>query len=350
LLRSLPVCRVADERAEHGPPRKRRAATCGLQLSRWEVCCWQPGGVAVVESKPTVLTVKPVLPRTRYARAQADRGDSVPAIEGPEGAQHEDLDEDDGLEDALAEVMGDFRPDEEGSSEDLRDGCLGEYPEDHLLDDEGFDDMEADHEKTATQVVVEEVGHVVRPSLNSESSVIVPFDDSQEMLDAIAAQAKVLVEGLTDARRLAEESCAQPLRNQDISLVSKGDVVTLVYWTDVRCKEGRRLGINHNNTIKALVHAKIVVESFAGARVIVHRVPAIILMRKGRQAFPLPAWCLSLLEVEQCQQFAGPLDEPPAKCQRCAELKRRGMENTKHGLDMYCCQSCGGFWHRECAL
>ena len=138
-----------------------------------------------------------------------------------------------------------------------------------------------------------------------------------------------LVEGLTNARKLAEESRAQPLRNQDISLVSKGDVVTLVYWTDVRCKEGRRLGINHNNTIKALVHAKVVVESFADARVIVHRVPAIMLMRKAREACPLPAWCLSLLEVEQCQQFVGPLDEPPTKCQRCAELKRRGMECTK---------------------
>ena len=135
-----------------------------------------------------------------------------------------------------------------------------------------------------------------------------------------------------------------------MSLVVHDEQVSFIYCNDFELKRGRRIELNQNKTIKAIIWHQTPVLDLCAARLIVSHVPVVYLQRKSSEADPIPRWCLFLYKLEQAQLFSGPMsDKFSVDCVVCWQRNNLGKDFLSCPEPIYTCRSCCAFWHAACA-
>ena len=180
-----------------------------------------------------------------------------------------------------------------------------------------------------------------------EANITIQRQVYKEVLEACRASRQAL----HAASKLSQASPAnRPFEDKEISLVIDDGVVTFVYWEVAATRKGRRLGLNPNNTIKALFFGRSEIEDFSGADMIVSRPPVIYIHRGASMADRCPDWVLNLRQHEEFKLFSGPLaGKMPRDCVLCKHASGHGVSHMMDS-DMYGCAHCLAVWHYACGF
>ena len=158
------------------------------------------------------------------------------------------------------------------------------------------------------------------------------------------------IEGIRDAHAKAAAT-GHAIADKTISLIVSGPHVMWVRWTDAVTWECRQVTLRGvHNVIQAIVPINVPKKNVHGCRVVIHNVPAVMLMRKPTEgADRMPAWCMLLYVLEQARIYSGPLHVAPLDPQCAVCDARPGLGIASDGTDVYRCQACACLWHLRCA-
>jgi diadenosine tetraphosphatase ApaH/serine/threonine PP2A family protein phosphatase len=169
---------------------------------------------------------------------------------------------------------------------------------------------------------------------------------------------------IEEALELARLTIIEVAENGDMSLVIKSGGssssdgpaddphVAFVHWTDIDFRQGRRVTVMRDGTIKAIIAYRVPVESFSDAVVVINVCPGRMMHRRKKDgADTLPHWCLLRRDKYRHQSFSGPLAEynPLMECVQCTCCRLLHVETEPLVTDIYVCQACLSYWHNSCA-
>ena len=127
--------------------------------------------------------------------------------------------------------------------------------------------------------------------------------------------------------------------------------VLFVKWSDAAASIGRQCELDRDNSFKWTIPGVTPTVNYAGATMIMSRVPA----EMGRVRYlrtPIAPWILKVYEHSKAQFFSGPMviDDGEMMCELCACGIERGLRGCE-GWDVpsFKCAVCTSLWHMQCA-
>jgi hypothetical protein len=317
-----------------------------LFLQSVQVVEWLPGAKARLNlaSLEVKKIAKPKRRPTPGSSGPGSRGAGQPGpgqlpIQGPDDPDA-DTDFVD-LEDLLAQVI----------DEDLLGGDGGSDPDDGVDDDGdlGADDGAAEHDVAAG---VAEAEQFVKPPKLMAAIPELRSDIFNEVQALVLTQMGVVTHAIQEVQQA--NGTPTNIESGDLSLLvtRDGDAV-FVHWTNVQESLGRRVKVDRNGVVTALVAYRIPEEPFTDVTMIIKICPGYMMRRKRKKdgATILPSWCVLMRNKYRHCNFAGPLSEynPNEICVQCSVSNAHHVETEPAATDMYVCSSCLSCWHNACA-
>ena len=135
-------------------------------------------------------------------------------------------------------------------------------------------------------------------------------------------------------------------------MTSEGEVL-FVTWTHALRQRGRRIKIDEDGGVVAIISYRVPEESFASCEVKIPRTGPVNARQPKQFRFSMPDWCLRARHYEQVQQFGGPFTlaslpkhEPGCVC--CTAISS-GAGAAAVDSEFFVCKRCLSVWHVECA-
>ena len=200
--------------------------------------------------------------------------------------------------------------------------------------------------------------------------------------DAVRAAMNKLINRLAErcpeideAGRLAAEHNVLGIENGSISLIMSDNgpaaseetekVVHFVRWTDVSSRKARPITLDILNRVVCIVACKVQEVSYPTAEVIVSRVPAVMLQKKGSARDTVPDWVMLYARTLTSRHCSGPLTSDgemrtqrfltkgeECDCGLCVSLASDDVDmalRLRAAGPLYVCHRCLGFLHRPCS-
>jgi len=178
-----------------------------------------------------------------------------------------------------------------------------------------------------------------------------------EVKGAIARLAQTCVaesrRALADAVAEAARAVGDSLEDRTISLIEHDDSVVFAYWTHAARHRYRPITIWKGNRVKAIVPARVPEVEAPNCRIIVHRTPAVMMMRKASEgADVMPEWCLRLHVNAEAALYGGPIhvEAESAICTLCVATAAIVGEGAVEPLrdELHRAHCCNTLWHAVC--
>ena len=159
-----------------------------------------------------------------------------------------------------------------------------------------------------------------------------------------------------DASALQRALCCRPF-TQDISAIrdSRGDVF-FVKWVSVEAKTARRVRLDENNKVIAIVPYAVEIEDFVRAKVIIANTGVPMVQRSKAGRLPMTRWCLLKVLHERIKTFGGPMSPDCMlsgldKCVVCQCCQEDDVDTAPSitKADVMVCSMCLSVWHVDCA-
>ena len=136
--------------------------------------------------------------------------------------------------------------------------------------------------------------------------------------------------------------------------------VIFVTWVSAVSRDARRVTLDKDMKIKAIVAYLVPVEDFRLARVLINTVGFPMVKRPKEHRMRMPSWCVLKQWQASVENYSGPYVEDAVSdcgvpsmsqcvaCTACSEVEvdqKAALDN----LDLQVCSSCLTPWHRACA-
>ena len=213
-----------------------------------------------------------------------------------------------------------------------------------------------------------ELGGDADDALPTDAAIEAQFANHQLTLASVAAQITIrenvaTVCGRGNEERIAAEVEAsavseQQIRPGDISLVrSRVDGSTRFFrWTCFGTKSGRQLSLWPNGQVKAIVPARVPLETGVHCDILITRCPVMMTMRKRADgADKMPQWCQILQRSALSYLWTGPATIDGAEvCVVCSAVSGLGQilagDLPRCDVEVYRCWRCLCVWHVGCLI
>lgn len=251
---------------------------------------------------------------------------------------------------------------EAGGASDAADGATEDHPDDQLaaMYEEimglAFDACAQGDEPSDEEASDGDERPVSETELPAEAPGpprALPDDIRDVVLAELASAADDGRRAIAAATNRAAHCSRDPIGRGFISLVVLGDSVQYVRWESTATMEARAVRLDRFDRIIYNIPFRTSIESFAGATLVIHDIPATMQRVTAMYRSNMPDWCVLMRRFHQTQLFSGPLAllGSEADCVVCQTMRRHGHAPWPLAVpDCFSCIACLLTWHGECAL